>query len=149
MHMQSTILTLILLPLFSLSNLLPTAFNECRVGQINTYTTSQPLISQITTSHKTFLQNWWTYRCKIEPWIGCRVPCQEPQRHFEDPFTFCFSDRKVRAPGDSGVVKAVHQSVKDFLLCDTYFVNGTRRQSVYADDRVYGMGSGVGGVNGR
>ena len=66
----------------------------------------------------------------------------------EDPFTFCFSDRRVRAPEDSGVAKAVHQSVKDFLLCDTYFVNGTRRQSVHADDRVYGMVSGDGWLRG-
>ena len=130
---------LLLVPCAVWTSILPAAFNECRVGQINTYNASQHLINRIQTSHNTFMRKWWNYRCEIEPWIGCRVPCQVQEKHLQDPFTFCFSDLKVPAPVDSGVLKTKHMVTKDFLQCNTYFVNGTMQQSVYANDRVYGM----------
>jgi hypothetical protein len=141
--MLFSVIVSLILPIGGLAGILPAAFNECRVGQVNTYNASQHLISQLNASHTTFMRKWWTYRCEIEPWIGCRVPCQQRQKHLEDPFTFCFSDRRVPAPKDSSVVRAVHQSVKDFLQCNTYYVNGTMQQIIYGNDRVYGMTSGI------
>lgn len=47
---------------------------------------------------------------------------------------------------DAGVLAMKHQRTKEFLLCETYYVNGSVRQSVYVNDRVYGMISrGMGG----
>jgi len=40
---------------------------------------------------------------------------------------------------DAGVLAMKHQRTKEFLGCETYYVNGSMGESVYVNDRVYGI----------
>ena len=139
MTMLPLLFGLLIFPFSLFASILPAAFNECRVGQLNTYNLSQPLISQLLRSHTSFMSKWWTYRCEIEPWIGCRIECTEPNKHLSDPFTFCFSDIKAPPPVDSKTLMVKHMRTRNWVRCNTYFVNGSMSQGVYDKDRIYGM----------